>query len=118
MRRCGLWISPQVGYEEERIIDTGSPAGAEEFIRLRDPDTMPRDTVLVVVHPARHCALVSAVAMMDGPFFDPMPYPNGRNLAARIISERCDRDPDMRRRLRWPHGWILEVEDPPTHFRS
>lgn len=108
MRQCALWISPQVGRDEDRIIDTAAQHADLEFQRLRDRDPMPRDTVLVVVHPARVMDLM----------LEPQPYgdyrdPNHRAMAAEIIWSRCREDADLKKRLRWPTGWVLEIEDPP-----
>ena len=103
MRRCGLWISAQVKQDEERIIDTSLRDDVAEFMRLRDPDPMPADMILVVVHPARYQQLRRIAAEIQRP----MPWglfddPNGAEVAGFLISHRCRGDLELQRRWRWP----------------
>lgn len=103
MRRCGLWISAQVKQDEERIIDTSLRDDVAEFMRLRDPDPMPADMILVVVHPARYQQLRMIAAEMRWPMpFGLFDDPNGAYVAGMLISQRCRGDLALQRRWRWP----------------
>ena len=102
MRNCALWITPWVDQDTEVIMDTSAMTDAEwRAVVHHDPDLPPKDTVLVLIHPARHMYLKAAVREMT-PL---VPYDfmdaNGRNVAAYLINKHCYRDPELRRRLRW-----------------
>ena len=65
------------------------------------PDVPPKDTVLVLIHPARYQQLKAAVRERARGVDDDFGDPNGRRVAAVLIDTHCARDPDLRRRLRW-----------------
>jgi predicted DNA-binding protein (UPF0278 family) len=102
MRDCGLWITPWVDRNQEIILDTSALTESEwRAVVHNDPDSPPKDTVLVLIHPARYMDLKIAVAEMNPLTFMDFADPNGRNVAAHLIEKECHRDPELRRRLRW-----------------
>lgn len=102
MRNCGLWITPWVNRDKEIILDTSALTEAEwRAVVHNDPDVPQRDTVLVLIHPARHMDLKAAVQEMNPLTLIDFSDANGRNMAAYLIEKQCHKDPDLRRRLRW-----------------
>lgn len=102
MRNCAVWVSPWV--DREVILDTS--ALSDDLWRgvvHGDPDPMPKDTVLLIVHPKRLRDIVdwSVRGMgVEMPAWSTMD-PNKRAIASAIIGDRCERDPELRKRLRW-----------------
>ena len=98
-----MWVTPWVAPDQEVILDTAALAGDATWLqRVAGPDTLPPDTVLLLVHPAREQALLAAA-------MDPVPYVDGallrtvwgRQAARVVIDRRCHADPELARRLRW-----------------
>ncbi len=55
MRHCALWITPWVDRDTEVILDTDAMTEQEWCaVAHNDPDRPPKDTVLVLIHPARY----------------------------------------------------------------
>lgn len=102
MRDCALWISPWVDRHTEVIMDTSAMTDDEWRAAVHnDPDTPPKGTVLVIVHPARYMDL-----KLDMPIpLTPLDFldPNNRRLAASLIDKHCfeDQTGQLARRLRW-----------------
>lgn len=102
MRNCGIWVSPWVDQDTEVILDTSALSDHEwSAILPKDRDQMPRDTVLVVIHPVRHGWLEEHVAPAIEPSWLRFGDVNGRVVAAHLINERCRQDPELRQKLRW-----------------
>ena len=102
MRACAMWTTPWVPRDTEVILDTSALSDADWRIWVHsDPDPPPRDTVLVLVHPARMADLKMEAEPLDlvgaGDRYDV----NGVRIARRILERRCHDDEDLRRRLRW-----------------
>jgi hypothetical protein len=102
MRNCGIWVSPWVDQNTEVILDT-SALSADDWLGAlhHDPNPMPQDTVLVVIHPVRQRWLAEHVAPTIVQSFLQFGDANGRVLARHLIEERCRQDPKLRRKLRW-----------------
>lgn len=99
MRRCALWITPWVDPNTEVILDTSAMTDEEWRLYVHNgPDTPPKDTVLVLVHAARHEQLTLS-ARFAALFYEH--DINGSLIAAYIVDKRCQADPELRRRLRW-----------------
>lgn len=99
MRNCGLWITPWVDPGTEVIMDTSALTDEEwRVVVHNDPDPPPKDTVLVLIHPARYMDIQLTV-MTPLDFADV----NGRRVAASIIDKHCfeDRTGKLAQRLRW-----------------
>jgi hypothetical protein len=102
MRNCGLWISPWVDRDAEVILDTRALTEQDWLAVVHhDPDPPPKDTVLVVIHPARYMDIKAAVWEMAPLSFWDFDDANGRNVAAYLINKRCYSDPELRRQLAW-----------------
>ena len=85
-----MWVSPSV--RETVIIDTASLSPDDS--RFQHGDTFPEDAVLVIISPRENARLLEIAAKL--------PYPiGGATIAAAILDAKCDRDDDLRRRLRW-----------------
>lgn len=102
MRNCALWITPWVDRDTEVIMDTSALTETEwRAVVHNDPDVPPKDTVLVLIHPARHMDLKAAAREMSPLTFMDFEDVNGRNVAAYLIDKHCYGDPELRRQLRW-----------------
>lgn len=101
MRDCALWISPWVNHDTEVIIDTSAMTEHDwRAVVHNDPDAPPKDSVLVVIHPARYVALKEARPFPAVYNMAMMADPNGRIMAAAIIDRHCARDAELGRSSR------------------
>lgn len=102
MRNCALWITPWVARDTEIVMDTAALTDAEWRAAVHnDPDVPPKDTVLLLIHPARHMDLKAAVTEMNPLTFMDFADVNGSNMARYLITKRCHSDSELAHRLRW-----------------
>lgn len=89
-RRCAIWISPWA--RETIILDTR--ALKDDDWRYAGRDSFPADCVLVIVSPAENHRLTQFAASLLYPLAGPM-------IAEHIITEKCNHDPDLAKRIGW-----------------